>query len=270
MTDHFSPDQPSPDQPGPGQPGPGRFSDEISNEPQMPRRSRLVAWATLGAVGVAAAVGGVVAVHSGGGGGTANAALAQAAAVTSPAPSPSASPHDRGGRRELNGPGGPGAGPKVLGGPGASGMFGARGKVLHGEATVVTPGGGTEIVDTQSGTITAIDSAAKTITVTSTDKAAFSYVIDTKTRVVDFTANSPMTATLTDLKVGDTVRVVATRSGDTRTATSVLDGVPIRVNRPMGSAGPTTKPWGWSGQQGQQGKRGPTPSAAASASTASA
>ncbi|MGH8889915.1 MAG: hypothetical protein ACRDV3_09200, partial [Acidothermaceae bacterium] len=223
-------------------------------------------------------IGGVVAVNSGGGANsTTNTALAQAAAATSTAPSPSPSPSARPNKDGRRGPGGPGlgglgglGGPKGLGGPGGPGglrLFGPGGKVLHGESTVATANGGTEIVDTQSGTISAVDAAAKTVTVTSTDKAAFSYVVDSKTRLVDFAATSPLKATLADLKVGDEVQVVAIRAGDIRTATSMVDGMPSPKARPTGTAGPNGQPWGWQGRPGQP---APSPSASPNASTASA
>jgi hypothetical protein len=243
-TDRSESQRPESQRPESGRHDFDQHSDVIDNGRQPPRRSRVVAWTTIGAVGVTAAVGGVVAAHSAGSTiPTANTALGQAAAATSPSSSPSGSQDDKGGRR---GPGG--AGPSGWGrfagpaGPGAGGLgrLPGGGDVLHGEATVKTPSAGTEIVDTQNGTISAVDTTAKTITITSTDKASFSYVVTSTTRLVDFAAASPMKATLADLLVGDTVRIVATRSGDVRTATSLLDDMPTGKNHPMRSAGPNT------------------------------
>jgi hypothetical protein len=242
------------------------LSDEISGGPRLPGRSRVIAWATLAAVGAAVAAGGIYAATTGGspslGGSIAD---AQAAAATSASPSPSAKAPGKDGRR---GPGGPGmAG--GFGGFGGGGGFAfgpmGSGRVLHGESTVATPSGGTEIIDTQSGTISAIDASAKTITVTSTDKVAFSYVVDTKTRLVDFAAATPAKATFADLKVNDKVSISAVRTGDTRTATSVIDGAPTpRKPATTGTASPgaTAQPWGKQG--GRFGPRGPRPSASPS------
>ena len=221
-------------------------SDEISNEPQLPRRSKVVAWATLGILGAAAAAGGLYAAASAGSSApAASTATAQTAADTSPSPSPSAKPNDQNGRRGAGGPGFAGA-HGGFGGPGFGGALGgfggfsgpASGRVLHGESTVATAKGGTEIVDTQSGTITSIDASAKTITVTSTDKVAFSYVVATSTRLIDFAVTSPQKAAFADLKVGDTVQISAVRVGDTRTASSVVDGTPVRKPMPAGTAQP--------------------------------
>jgi Cu/Ag efflux protein CusF len=201
--------------------------DEIANEPRVPGRNRLVAWATLGVLGAALAGGGIYAATAGGGSGSPSVATSAvlAAASGSATPAPSALPHDRDGRR---GPG-PGFGGR-LGGPGGIGGIGGMGlgQLLHGEATVATANGGTEIVDTQTGTISGIDTAKKTITVTSSDKVSFTYVVDANTHLVDFALATPKNATLSDLKSGDTVRVMAVRTGDTRTAKSVLDGLPKR------------------------------------------
>jgi hypothetical protein len=96
--------------------------------------------------------------------------------------------------------------------------------VLHGEATMITKDGGTRLVDVQRGTVSAIN--GNSVSVTSSDKVSFSYVLNAKTRIVDFDLAKPRLATVADLKVGDTVRVLATRSGDTRTAVVVLEGTP--------------------------------------------
>jgi len=231
-----------------------QFSDEIANEPQLPRRHRAVAWATLGLLGAAAVAGGVYAATSGSSS-TPVSAAAQLAAATSAPATPSASPStpkkDQHGRR---GPGMLGPMGGRFGGPGFFGP-GIGGRVLHGESTVQTQDG-TQIVDTQAGTISAVDTAKKTITVTSTDKVAFTYVLDSNTRVLDFATSTPAKATITDLKVGDTVEVVAIRTGDTRTAKSVVDGLPSKLL----PRGPHVK----------NGPQGVNPSPSASTSGASA
>lgn len=237
------------------------FTDEISGGPDRPR-SRAVAWATLAALGAVAVGGGAYAATRGDGGGPSTPAAAQlAAATTSPSPSPSASPHDKPGRRGPGGPmmGGPMMRGPMMGGPaGIGGPLGAAGQVLHGESTVQTKDGKTQIVDTQHGTISSIDSAKKTITVTSADKVAFTYVTDSDTKFTVFSASKPAQATLADLKAGDTVEIVAVRSGDTRTVKSVVDGVPTIKDH---KGWPGTGPGHW---------RPGAPSPSASASGASA
>lgn len=199
--------------------------DEIGHEPRPARR--LVAWSTLGVVGALAIAGGIYAATSQGGspsgGGVATLAADTAAssqAVSPASPSSSLNPGKQHGPR--------------FGGPGLM----PRGQVLHGESVVQKPGGGTEIIDVQRGKITAVDTAKKTITVTSSDNVAFTYVVDANTRLVDFSLTTPRKATFTDLKVGDTVGVTAVRSGDTRTARSVVDGAKLGWPGGDGPRGP--------------------------------
>ena len=207
--------------------------------------SDTVAWVGAGVAGVVAVAAAAVLVSghgtspgaAAGSPGVAGAVLA--ASTASPSPSPSGPAPGRGGP-DMRGPGMRGPGFRGFG-PEIGGLLG---RVLHGESTVSTPNGGTEIVDTQQGTISKIDSTTKTLTVTSTDKVSFTYVVDANTRVVDFAATNPAQATFADLKVGDTVSVVATRSGDTRTAKAVLDGKPTRQapghRGPHATASPST------------------------------
>src|SRR5690348_17390589 len=56
------------------------------------------------------------------------------------------------------------------------------GRVLHGEVTVTTANGGTRLVDVQRGTLSA--RTGNKVTVTSTDKVAFDYVIRSEERRV--------------------------------------------------------------------------------------
>ncbi len=211
-----------------------QFNDEISGGVQRPGH-RAVAWATLAVLGAVAFGGGAYALSRGtGGGGPSTGAAAQLAAATSsaatssPGPSTSASPKANDGRR---GPG-DGDGPMMrgalgpLGGPGGIGGIGRGGQLLHGESTVQMPDGTTQVVDTQRGTISSLDSAKKSLTVTSSDKVSFTYVTDSNTRFVVFSATKPAQAAFADLKAGDTVEIMAIRSGDTRTAKSVVDGLP--------------------------------------------
>jgi hypothetical protein len=217
---------------------PGRGSaDVLANEPRTRRRGRLIAWSTVGVLAVAAlAGGGYAATRAGSGSGPADVGAAAQAAVA--AATPSASPSGPASR--------PGPHPGRFGLPGDLGL----GRVLHGEATVTTANGGTRLVDVQTGSITAKD--GDTVTVTSTDKVAFSYVVDAKTRIVDYGVAKPRQATIADVKVGDTVRIVATRSGETRTATSITAGQPTARPgvHPTPGSGDRTTP-----QQGDHAKQ---------------
>jgi hypothetical protein len=227
-------------------------SDEISGGPDRPR-NRVVAWATLALLGAVALSGGAYAATRGGGGPSMPAAAQLAAATASPSPSSSASPNNDGRR----GPGGPMMrGPAGVGGMlGLGGMFGVGGQVLHGESTVQTRDGKTQIVDTQRGIISSLDSAKKSLTVTSSDKVSFSYVTDSSTRFIVFSASKPAQATFAELKTGDTVEIAAIRSGDTRTVKAVVDGVPT-IKDHMGRPGPGHRPGA------------PSPSASASGASA--
>lgn len=103
---------------------------------------------------------------------------------------------------------------------------------------MTTRDGTTRLVDVQRGSVTAID--GNTVTITSSDKVVFSYVLNAKTRIIDFGLAKPRLATVADLKQGDTVRVAATRSGDTRTATVVIEGTPKARPGARPTAGPNT------------------------------
>ena len=219
-------------------PGGDGHADVLANEPRPRRHGRLIAWSTVAVLAAAALGGGgyAVAVQSGGGGsGSGSAGAGVVAQANAAAATPSTGPSSRP------------AGPHARRGPlaGGFGLLGPHqglglGRVLHGEVTVTTANGGTRLVDVQRGTVSAID--GNKVTVTSTDKVSFGYVIDAKTRIVDFDLAKPRTATVADLKVGDTVRVVATRSGDTRTATLVVAGQPKDRPGARPHAQPTTNP----------------------------
>ncbi len=265
------------------------MTDEISFEPSASHsstRRRVTIWATAGVLGAGAiAAGGLltdVNAHAASGSSTTARAALVVDSSSSPAPSGTTpKPGPKSGGRG-GGPGGFGGrfgGPGSFGGGGFGGA-GGLGRTLHSEATVSLPKGGTEIVDTQAGTITAIDTASSTVTVTSSDKVAFSYVLSSTTRLLVFSGSvppkgtppatatppakptPPAKATISSLKVGDTVNVTAIRSGDTRTASSLIDGVPTR---PAGGAHFGGK-GGFGGRGGQGGQGGPRGSASASAS----
>lgn len=205
-----------------------QFTDEISGDEisggEERHGHRGIAWATLAVLGAVAVGGGAYALTRGGGATPGVDAAAQLAAATSPSPNASPSPKSDDGRP---GPNGRFGGPMMRGPVGPMGGIGAPGgQLLHGESTVQTPDGKTQVVDTQRGTISSLDSAHKSLTVTSTDKASFTYVVDANTRFIVFGATKPAQATFADLKQGDTVEIMAIRSGDTRTAKSVVDGLP--------------------------------------------
>ncbi|HET9187501.1 MAG TPA: hypothetical protein VFN80_06080 [Acidothermaceae bacterium] len=234
-----------------------QFTDEISGGPQRPGH-RAVAWATLAVLGAAAFGGGAYALTRGGGGGTPStgAAAQLAAATTSPSPNSSAQPKPNDDQRRHGGIGGPMMrGP--LGGLGVFGGPGAGGQLLHGESTVQTPDGKTQVVDMQRGAISSLDSGKKSVTVTSSDKVSFTYVTDANTRFIVFSASKPAQATFADLKQGDTVEIMAIRSGDTRTATSVVDGLPTAKDGK-----------GWPGFGHRPGAPAPAPSTSASGASA--
>ncbi|MGK5555784.1 DUF5666 domain-containing protein [Actinomadura kijaniata] len=88
------------------------------------------------------------------------------------------------------------------------GMFGA----LHGEFTVKDKDGKYVLRDVQRGQVTA--ASATSLTVKSEDGTSWTWTVNGDTRVA-------RNEKITSLKAGDTVRVVGTRSGETRTAAFV-------------------------------------------------
>lgn len=113
-----------------------------------------------------------------------------------------------------------GAGP--FGGFGGFGMGGLGGAV-HGQVTVPKPGGGYQTVDVQRGTVTAVSSSS--ITVKSADGYSATYVVSSSTEV------NAQAAGIGTVKVGDTVGLMATVSGRTGTAASIIDITSIRASR---------------------------------------
>jgi hypothetical protein len=86
---------------------------------------------------------------------------------------------------------------------------------VHGQFVVAKPGGGYQTVDTQRGSVTAVTGSS--ITVKSSD--GFS-----KTYQVPSTANvNAQRNGISSIKTGNQVMVLATVSGSTATATSILD-----------------------------------------------
>lgn len=127
----------------------------------------------------------------------------------------------------------------------ATGGFGALGgRVLHGQATVRTPGGVDKTVEMQAGTASGV--SATSITVKSSDGYSHTYTVTAAT-VVDSQAGG-----ISTVAGGDTVRVIATPENGQDTATSIVDATKIRSSRagfgfappasPAAGAGPSTTP----------------------------
>ena len=146
-------------------------------------------------------------------GGVGGAVISQLGVATASSPSPA--------------PVGPGPdmmrgfGPDGPGGPGALGLLGG-GRLLHGEATVQKPGGGTMVVRFQNGAIS--DVSGSTMTVKSTDGFTATYTVDRTSRI----SLNGTDGTLSKLSKNDTVRVLAVQNGSSSVAKMVLDGVPAR------------------------------------------
>jgi hypothetical protein len=94
---------------------------------------------------------------------------------------------------------------------GLGGVFGA----VHGEFVVPKSGGGFQTIDTQRGSVTAV--SATSITVKSADGFIKTYQVMSSTNV-DAQRNG-----IGSVKTGHQVVVMATVSGSTATATSILD-----------------------------------------------
>jgi hypothetical protein len=120
-----------------------------------------------------------------------------------------------------NTPAKPGHGPRGfgLGLPGFGG-FGGLGQVVYGKATVRTPSGGYQTIDFQVGSVTAVSSSS--ITVQSTDGSKEGHHIQSYT-VTSKTIVNAQRDGIGSVKTGDQVRVIATESGSTSTATIIID-----------------------------------------------
>ncbi len=110
---------------------------------------------------------------------------------------------------------------------------------LHGEITVRTKAGGTEVVVLQNGTVTSTGTSGSTatVTVTSTDGFTSTYTVTAATRII----KNGSRATFADLKHGDTVRLTGTSANGALTATSIRDGAPRALNtHPRNPSSPST------------------------------
>ena len=151
-------------------------------------------------------------------GGAIGVTISQLGVATAASPSPSPTPGTE--RHDPRGPFGH-MGPLgrlgVLGGPE---LLMAGGKVLHGEATVQKPGGGTTVVVFQNGAITSI--GGSTVTVRSPDGFTATYKVDGTTRI----SLNGSDGSLSTLKNNDDVRVFGSRTGSSTVAKAVVDGLP--------------------------------------------
>lgn len=136
-------------------------------------------------------------------------------------------------------PGAPGYGQHPgFGGRAGLGMpgFGAGEKMLHGEVVVAKPGGGTETLLVQYGTISAKSTGS--VTVHSSDGFTQVWSLGSGTTY----RTGPRSGSAADLAVGDTVGVVGTKAGSGGAARTIMD-------RPKGTANGKTGP-GSSGAKG--------------------
>ncbi len=158
---------------------------------------RAAGWVTVGVV----AAGGVATAATTTGGSSKPASSTATTTATAPSTAPT-------------GPAGRGLRAKGAGN-GALGKL--RGRLLHGQATVLGKDGKPVVVDEQRGTVHAV--SATSITLTSKDGFKQTYVVDTNTRVrVDGKKSA-----IADVKTGQTVGVVAKVNGGTRTAVIVIE-----------------------------------------------
>lgn len=185
-------------------------------------RARVAAWVAAGVLG-----GGLVA----------------GAVVTQLGVATAASPTPRPGSQQPRGH--EGFGPM---GPGPLERLGGR--VLHGQATIRTPSGADQVVEFQSGSITAV--GGSTVTVRSSDGFTETYTVDKTTRI----SLNGADGALSTLKKGDDVRVFGMSSAGKVVAKAVMDGQP---DGPFGRM--------WRHGPGPRWQMPPMPAPGASAST---
>ncbi len=98
---------------------------------------------------------------------------------------------------------------------------GQLGRAVHGEFTVHTKTGD-KTLDSQRGVVTAVN--AGSVTVKSTDGFTATYTLTPTTKV----HKGKQTATTTQITTNDRVRVLATKTGTTDTATHIGDAGPTK------------------------------------------
>jgi hypothetical protein len=106
------------------------------------------------------------------------------------------------------------------------GLFGA----LHGQFVVAKPGGGYQTVDGQNGQVTAVSSTS--ITLRSSDGFTHSYAVSGST-IVDAQRDG-----IGSVKVGNQASVMATVSGSTATAATIMDLTLLQHEHPGFGSGP--------------------------------
>jgi hypothetical protein len=111
------------------------------------------------------------------------------------------------------GPGNFGPGAKIF--PRWLPGFGGLGQVVHGQATVHTPSGSYQTIAFQVGSVTTVSSTS--ITVKSTDGYSQTYGVTASTIV------NAQRDGIASVASGDEVRVIATQSGSSWTATNITD-----------------------------------------------
>jgi hypothetical protein len=134
-------------------------------------------------------------------------AFAQGSDPPSPTPPPTPSstapaPHHQGHRHEGHG-----------------GRGGPLARIEHGEATVDTDHG-YQVVDIQRGVVDSANSGQ--LTVRSADGFTATYVVDNSTKI----RKDRQTSDVSQLAANDRVTVVATKTGNTATATRIADAGP--------------------------------------------
>lgn len=201
-------------------PGPGFGLGAAARERPPVRRQRRWPMAAVG-VGLAA--------------GTALGAGVIASAVTSSGSTPAASTaatSSGGSNGSSSGSSASGTAttPPAPDGPGPRGKLGlgfGGARVLHGVFTVVGPNGSDETLQEQTGTVSAIAGTVGntwSMTVTSSDGTAITYVIDTGTSVNGGESG------VSSISKGDTVHVLALVSNDTNEAKQVTDTTVLQAN----------------------------------------
>jgi hypothetical protein len=204
---------------------------------ERPVRRRLVA---VGLVGAGLVAGGTLATLG----------VASASGTASPSASSTAPPTPDQGRH--------GFGPRGFGRMGGMDGMGGMGG-LHGTETVVKGTNTYVTLDNQRGTVTANDGS--TITVKSVDGFTATYSFDANSRI----GKNHARATIADLKVGDTVAVLATaRAGSNPVVVDVRDGLAGRG--PDGDHGLGGPGMGGPGMGGP-GMGGPAPTGAPTGGT---
>jgi hypothetical protein len=131
-------------------------------------------------------------------------AFAQGSDTPSPTPTPSNSPKPQGMRH------------------GHSGNGGLLSRIEHGEATVDTSNGGTQVVDIQRGTVAS--SSSGQLTVRSADGFTATYTVNNSTTI----RKNGKPSDISQVVVNDRITVVAVKTDSTITAQRINDTGPAQ------------------------------------------